>query len=263
MFRRVNECKYVTFRCRIVKFCDKPLCMTDIKRIAIAEDVHSMAQYISQVAIDSGHRPVVFTSGDALMRQLTRDTFDLLILDWNMPGSSGLDVLRWAQANMDPAPPVIMLSSRTEKGDIAEALREGADDYIVKPEAANVIAARINAVLRRTSPSTNNLRYQAFGIYQFDRLQGSVMVGDQSVPLTSKEFALALMFFQRQNRPISRSYILETIWNSVGDLPTRTLDMHVSRIRSKLALCPENGFRLSTIFGYGYRLENYDEAQAE
>ncbi len=245
------------------KFLAYPTLMTDIKRIAIAEDDQVMAQFMAQIATDAGHRVVAFATGDALLRQLSRDTFDLLILDWNMPGATGIEIVRWAQANMDPAPAAIMVSSRSEKLDITACLAAGADDYIIKPEAANVIAARIEAVLRRTSPSGNTQRYANFGPYIFDKLQGSVAVNGESVALTSKEFALALMFFQSQNRPIARSYILETIWNSVGDLPTRTLDMHVSRIRSKLALKPENGYRISTIFGYGYRLENYDEALSE
>jgi len=232
--------------------------MIDTKRIAIAEDDQVMAQFVAQIAIEAGHRVASFSTGDALIRQLTRDTFDLLILDWNMPGASGIDVLRWVRANMEVPPAIIMISSRAEKIDITACLSAGADDYIIKPEAASVIAARINAVLRRTSPAVQTQRYQEFGIYTFDRLQGSVSLHGESAALTAKEFALAMMFFQNQNRPIARSYILETIWNSVGDLPTRTLDMHVSRIRSKLALGPENGFRLSTIFGYGYRLENYD-----
>ncbi len=234
--------------------------MVGLKRIAIAEDDAVMAEFISGIAARAGHRVTVFTTGDSLLRQLSRDTFDLLILDWNLPGASGVDVLNWTRAHMDAPPPVIMVSSRAEKVGIAECLSAGADDYIVKPEVEAVIAARIGAVLRRSSPAINEQRYLEFGAYVFDKLQGSVAVNQQSVALTSKEFALALMFFQGQNRPVSRAYILETIWNSVGDLPTRTLDMHVSRIRSKLALNPENGFRLSTIFGYGYRLETYDEA---
>jgi DNA-binding response OmpR family regulator len=237
--------------------------MTETKRIAIAEDDQVMAEFVAQVATEAGHRVVRFSTGDALMRQLTRDTFDLLLLDWNMPGASGLDVLRWVRANMDAPPAVIMLSSRAEKVDITECLSAGADNYIIKPEAASVIAARINAVLRRTSPTTLAQRHEQFGIYIFDRLEGSVARHGESVALTAKEFALALMFFQNKNRPIARSYILETIWNSVGDLPTRTLDMHVSRIRSKLELSPENGFRISTIFGYGYRLESYDGEPTE
>ena len=237
--------------------------MSDIKRIAIAEDDETMVQFIAGIVADAGHRLVLFTNGDTLIRQLPRETFDLLILDWNMPGASGFEVLQWAQSNLTPPPPVIMLSSRTEKIGVADCLTAGADDYIIKPEAANVIAARISAVLRRAKPAANTQRYLEFAPYVFDKLQGSVTFNGQSVALTAKEFALALMFFQGQNRPVSRSYILETIWNSVGDLPTRTLDMHVSRIRSKLELGPENGFRLSTIFGYGYRLETYDEVSAE
>jgi len=233
--------------------------MIDKKRIAIADDDVVMTEFIAEIITNMGHRPIVFSAGDTLLRQLPRETFDLLILDWNMAGANGFEVLTWTQSNLVAPPPVIMLSSRAEKIDIADCLKAGADDYIVKPEAANVIEARISAVLRRAAPSTSGQRYLTFGVYKFDKLEGSVAYHDIRNALTSKEFALALMFFQNQNRPVSRSYILETIWNSVGDLATRTLDMHVSRIRAKLALNPENGFRLSTIFGYGYRLESYIE----
>ncbi len=233
--------------------------MSDTKRIAIAEDDAATADFLSDIVRQAGHRAALFSAGDVLIRQLPRETFDLLILDWNLPGTSGRDVLQWTRAHMVPPPPVIMLSSRNEKVSIVDCLAAGADDYIVKPETHAVIAARIAAVLRRASPQVITARYSDFGAYVFDKLQGSVAVNGASVALTAKEFALAIMFFQSPNRPISRSYILETIWNSVGDLPTRTLDMHVSRIRSKLALVPENGFRLSTIFGYGYRLETYIE----
>ncbi len=236
--------------------------MTEIKRIAIAEDDAVMAEFVSGIATRAGHRVSLFTNGEALLRQLSRETFDLLILDWNMPGATGFDVLTWARAHLDVPPPIIMLSSRAEKVDISDCLLAGADDYIIKPEAEAVIAARITAVLRRSAPPATEQRHLTFGGYVFDKLQGSVALNGTSVALTSKEFALALMFFENQNRPVSRSYLLVTIWNSVGDLPTRTLDMHVSRIRSKLALTPENGFRLSTIFGYGYRLETYDEADS-
>lgn len=102
--------------------------MGDRKRIAVAEDDQAMADFISEIARQAGHRVVTFASGEALMRQLTRDTFDLLLLDWNMPGTTGLDVITWIRMNMASPPAEIMISSRADKIDVAACLSAGADD---------------------------------------------------------------------------------------------------------------------------------------
>ena len=147
-----------------------------------------------------------------------------------------------------------MLTSRSDKEDIAAALNAGADDFIVKPESAIVIAARVDALLRRAHV-TPRQDEQAFGPYRFDLRNERVSLYGTDVMLTGKEFALALLFFNSLHKPLSRRYIMARIWKSMADLSTRTLDMHVSRIRAKLKLCADNGYRLETVFGYGYRLE--------
>lgn len=227
-------------------------------RIAVADDDDDTLGFLEQLLSDNAHRCVMFRSGRELVTALQRDTFDLLVIDWNMPSVSGLDVVHWARENLTPCPPIIMLTNRAEKDDIAAGLNAGADDYIVKPEAGNVVLARIEALLRRTAPPANPTRFQSFGPYTFDRLNENVEFDGQEIALTSREFALALTFFQNRHRALSRAYILETLWNSAADLSTRTLDMHISRIRAKLRLHSENGFRLQTIFGYGYRLESFE-----
>jgi DNA-binding response OmpR family regulator len=113
-------------------------------------------------------------------------------------------------------------------------------------------------VLRRSNSPASEARFEDYGAYRFDKLREAVLFNEEEVKLTAKEFALARLFFQNQHRALSRAYILEMLWNSVADLPTRTLDMHISRIRSKLHLRPESGYRLLPIFGYGYRLESFD-----
>jgi DNA-binding response OmpR family regulator len=231
--------------------------MSNVKKIAIAEDDAIVARFLEENIAKAGYLTAVFNTGEALVKFLKRETADLVLLDWNLPGISGFEVLNWARENLSPAPPVIMLSARSEKLDIVECLGAGADDYIIKPEAANIIMARISAVLRRRFPETAEGRFLNFGIYEFDKLGSTVRYRDEYVALTSKEFALALMFFRNANRPISRTYILETVWNASADIATRTLDMHVSKIRAKLDLNVDSGFRISTIFGYGYRLETY------
>lgn len=228
-------------------------------RIAIVDDDATMRTHIGDVLASDGHSCNYFDNGRAIVTALSRDTFDLLCLDWNMPGLSGVEVASWARENMATCPPILMLTSRTEEKDIVEGLKSGADDYLAKPISAPVLRARVAALLRRSAPPAANERFEQHGIYRFDRISETVSFDGADVELTSKEFALARSFFENQHRALSRAYILETIWKSVGDLPTRTLDVHVSRIRTKLKLNPENGYRLQTIFGFGYRLESADE----
>ncbi len=231
-----------------------------IMRIAIADDDSMVRQHMQALLHRRGYACSAFGSGEEMVTALQRDTFDLLIVDWNMPGMSGLDVLAWLGENAVVRPSVIMMTNRADKADIVRGLDAGADDYIVKPEEDKIILARVEARLRDWKAADADLRMVSFGSYIFDKLENSVQVSGERVELTAKEFALARAFFENKHRPLSRAYILETIWNSVGDLPTRTLDVHVSRLRNKLKLKPENGFRLHTIFGFGYRLESFDEA---
>jgi DNA-binding response OmpR family regulator len=168
-----------------------------------------------------------------------------------------MDIIAWARTNLPTCPPVIMLTSRADKDDVAAALNAGADDFIVKPESAIVITARVEALLRRTSAQPVDSRIETYGPYVFDRLDETVTLNGEPVVLTSKEFALARLFFANKHKPLSRRYLMETVWKSVAELSTRTLDMHVSRIRAKLNLRSDNGYRLQTVFGYGYRLESF------
>lgn len=231
-----------------------------IMRVAIADDDEVVRKHFQALLQTRGYACSSFATGQEMITALQRDTFDLLVIDWNMPGLSGLDVLAWVGENVLVRPSIIMMTNRADKSDIVRGLDAGADDYIVKPEEDKIILARVDARLRDWKAADADLRRVSFGTYVFDKLENSVSVAGERVELTAKEFALARAFFENKHRPLSRAYILETIWNSVGDLQTRTLDVHVSRLRNKLKLKPENGFRLHTIFGFGYRLESFDEA---
>ncbi|MBK5263925.1 MAG: response regulator transcription factor [Alphaproteobacteria bacterium] len=228
-------------------------------RIAIADRDPVAINLLKEVTERMGHCATIFQSAAPLITQLQRDTYDLLFLNWTMPDGSGRDVLTWVRQNVKVPPAIIMVTDGARKEDIAAALHAGADDYIVMPEDCNVVEARIAALLRRcVSRVTADDPPQFFGRYCFDRHKQIVLLNGKEIALTSKEFALTLLFFHNEQRALSRAYIMNAVWNSVADLPSRTLDMHVSRIRSKLQLKPENGFRLFTVFGYGYRLERME-----
>ena len=122
-----------------------------------------------------------------------------------------------------------------------------------------IITARINALIRRSAGSGAFETKAVYGIYEFNRIEQTVTVAGRTVAMTAKEFELADLFFRNRDRTLSRNYIMETIWRTTAALARRTLDMHISRVRSKLELRPDNGFRIFTVFGYGYRLESIDK----
>ena len=227
-------------------------------RIAIADDETDVVNHLKAIVEELGHTAVGFSDGNALSQSLVRETYDLVILDWTMPKKDGLETLNWMQTALQERPPVIMITNRTAKKDITDALNAGADDYITKPEDRGVIAARINAMLRRNAGSGAFDTKATYGKYDFNRIEQTVTFDGQTVMMTAKEFELADLFFRNRDRTLSRNYIMETIWRTTAALATRTLDMHISRVRSKLELKPENGFRIFTVFGYGYRLETME-----
>jgi DNA-binding response OmpR family regulator len=230
-------------------------------RIGVADDDPIARSFAIEVLQGAGHSCIGMANGRDVVSQLKRETFDLLLLDWNMPGMSAIEVIAWARRNLAEIPKMIVLTSRESDSDIVHALDMGADDFISKPAAPNVLRARVAAVLRRAPDAQADQRYITHGRYCFDLLEMSVRHDDDEVRMTAKEFELALLFFENLQRPLSRGYILERIWNSTIDLSTRTLDMHVSKVRSKLKLKPENGYRLQTVFGYGYRLDGFGNTQ--
>ncbi len=224
-------------------------------RIAIIEDDDVVRNMLADIIQGMGHLSASFNDGQAAMSGLLRETFDLVLLDWNMPEPDGLALLQWIQTALDEKPPVIMITARSDKPDIVKALNAGADDYITKPEDSAVISARIAAALRRSGGVIQAKPSFEYAPYVFNRTEQTVQYGDKIAALTAKEFDLAELLFHNLNRTLSRGYIMENIWRMKNNISTRTLDMHVSRLRTKLDLKPENGFRIHTVFGYGYRLE--------
>ncbi|TMS59153.1 response regulator transcription factor [Imbroritus primus] len=231
-------------------------------RIAILEDEFSQAQFVSQLLVRQGHSCFCFSRGRELMQRIRRETYDLLFLDWGLPDVDGLSVLRWVRQNVSPTLPVVFMTSRATESDIVEALGYGADDYMVKPLRQAELIARVEALARRAYPATKPaaLVPEVLAGYTFDARRNSVTFRGETVSLTQKEFELALILFRNISRPLSRSYLHEIIWGRDHDIPSRTMDTHISRIRTKLELRPDNGFRLFPVYSYGYRLELVDSA---
>ena len=231
-------------------------------RLAVLEDEPELARLMRGVVESAGYGCHLFRTGTALRTALGRETFDLLVLDWNVPDMTGLDLLGWANENVEHRPPVLFVTSRSDEGDIVRALNAGADDYVVKPFRTAELLARMSALLRRRAQPTG-AALEAFGRHCFDSKSFGVTIDGEAVVLTQKEFELGLLFFRNMDRALSRAYLLEKVWGQNPDLLTRTLDVHVSRIRVKLGLRPEQGFKLAPVYAFGYRLENLDRDAAQ
>jgi DNA-binding response OmpR family regulator len=229
-------------------------------RIAVLDDDQAQAELVCQTLSAAGHICHAYGQGRELVRQLRRQTFDLLVLDWNVPDMSGEDVLRWVRESLSERLPVLFMTSRGREADITSILNTGADDYLVKPVSGSVLLARVGSLLRRAYLLKPAAQREVFGEFEFDLSAKHVTVRGAQIAVTQKEFELALLLFQHMSRPLSRAHILDVIWKQATDIPSRTMDTHVSMLRSKLGLRPEQGFRLTQIYGYGYRLERIESS---
>ena len=224
-------------------------------RIAVLEDDTDQVELMQSWLKEAGHECQASGSGSEFRTMLMRETFDLLVVDWNLPDTTGPEILSWVREQLDWRIPVLFITSRDHEEDIVYALQHGADDYMTKPVKQQETLARITALERRSQPSSEQATTLTQGLFDFDIANRHVRIGPDTVQLTNKEFDLALLLFRNPGRLLSRNYILENIWGTKGDLSTRTVDTHISRVRNKLGIHPDNGVRLNAIYNHGYRLE--------
>jgi DNA-binding response OmpR family regulator len=190
-----------------------------------------------------------------MLAQLRKDSLDMLVLDWQVADLPGAEVLRRVKEKLPASAPIMFLTSSSAEDDIVAGIAAGADDYVIKPLRRGELVARVQALLRRAYPSQSGAEQLTFGPYVFETRPGRLLMDGAVIDVTHKEFYLALLFFRNIGRPLSRAYIHESVWIRETDVPSRTMDTHVSRVRNKLQLKPENGFRLVPVYSYGYRLE--------
>jgi len=224
-------------------------------KIAVLEQDRPQADLICQVLSAAGHSCQSYDNAKELLGQLRKDSADMLVMDWHVPDMEGAEVLRRAKEKLASNAPTMFLVGNNAEDDIIAGVTAGADDYLVKPVRRGELVARVSALLRRAYPSQNSAEQLQFGPYTFETRPGRLLKDGSVIDVTQKEFSLALLFFRNIGRPLSRAYIHESVWVRDNDVPSRTMDTHVSRVRNKLHLRPENGFRLVPVYSYGYRLE--------
>jgi DNA-binding response OmpR family regulator len=221
-------------------------------RILVAEDDEDIAALVKHTLERQGGAEVdVVTTGDAAIRAVTVAPPDLMILDLNLPVLDGTEVCRLVRGQLATATlPIIILTARTTEGDRVACLDLGADDYVMKPFSLRELAARVRAVLRRTQrqgPATTLYRGRHL-LADFDA--AAVAVDGQAVRLTRREFELLRFLVENRNRVVSRDRLLQRVWGYLESIETRSVDVHVGRLRAKLGPA---GDQIETVVGMGYR----------
>ena len=226
-------------------------------RIAILEDDTVLLELYQSWLDTEEHSCKCYPTGQLFLKAINRESFDLAILDWELPDVSGPDVLAQLRKQLDWRIPVLFATNRDNEDDIVFALKAGADDYMIKPLKQRELLARIGAIARRSGMSSTEELFDSVP-YQFNNSDLSVTYENKTVVLTRKEFDLAVFMFKNKGRLLSRGHIMESVWGQNVELNTRTVDTHVSSVRQKIELGPERGWRMVSIYGHGYRLESVE-----
>ncbi len=226
--------------------------------VLIVEDEESFVDALTVGLEREGFKVRVARDGREALTQFAKYRPDLVLLDVMLPGMSGVDVCKSIRATGD-ATPIIMVTARDAEVDVVLGLEFGADDYVSKPYRLRELVARMRAVLRRQLPATGGgpreLPIKQVGDVQLDPDRHEVRVRDEIVSVPRKEFELLELFMDRAGRVVSRDYAIEQVWGDdyVGD--TKTLDVHVNRLRGRIEEDPAKPTRIVTVRGVGYRFE--------
>jgi len=225
-----------------------------VARILVVEDSADIADLIVRYLERAGHTTDHLASGGAVVRQVVATAPDLIVLDVMLPDLDGLQVCQ--ALRHDPATaltPVIMLTARAGEADRVHGLELGADDYISKPFSPKELVARVAALLRRVTRSAAPQKRLRYGPIAIDVDRHVVRVGDREVKLTAKEFLLLHYLIEHRGRVLSRDLLLTDVWGYQYTGGTRTVDVHVRRLREKV---PTLVSAITTIKQFGYRLED-------
>jgi two-component system phosphate regulon response regulator PhoB len=224
------------------------------ERILVVDDEADILALVTYHLAKSGYRVSTAATGPEALRAARDERPALVVLDLMLPGMSGFDVLE--QLRGDAATSgiaVLMLTARRDEPDRIRGLSIGADDYLTKPFSPQELVLRVGAILRRTAAgaTTSSSDDLTVGPIRIDRGAHRVSIDGRDVELTPTEYKLLLTLAERRGRVQARAHLLETVWEAAPDIQTRTVDMHVQRLRAKLG---PSGELIETVRGFGYRL---------
>jgi len=226
-------------------------------RIAAVDDEPLQLEFYARALSTCDHTFHGFESGEALRRHLRRESFDLLIVDWQLPDIDGPDLVAEIRAQHGSAMPILFVTLRDSEADIVTGLASGGDDFMVKPVRLGEFNARLNALLRRAWPAPTQEALD-FGRYRFHVGTRTLQMDGQPIELGEREYDLALLLFTNMGRLLSRDHLREAVWGYSAGVISRSLDTHISRLRTLLDLQPASGLVITAIYGVGYRLEKLE-----
>lgn len=223
------------------------------ERILVVDDEADIVALVAYHLAKAGYRVSTAANGSDALAAARQERPALVVLDLMLPGLSGYEVLEHMRATdgtRDVA--VLMLTARREEPDRIRGLSLGADDYLTKPFSPQELVLRVGAILRRVNaPPTGVADVMSVGPLEIHRAEHRVVVDGRDVELTPTEYKLLLILAERRGRVQDRAHLLETVWEAAPDIQTRTVDMHVQRLRAKLGPA---GDLIETVRGFGYRL---------
>jgi two-component system phosphate regulon response regulator PhoB len=223
------------------------------ERILVVDDEPDIVALVAYHLAKAGYSVSTAAAGAEALAAARQECPSLVVLDLMLPGMSGYDVLEQLRGSEGTREvPVLMLTARREESDRIRGLSLGADDYLTKPFSPQELVLRVGAILRRVSaapPRTGDVL--AIAPLQIDRAAHRVSVDGRAVELTPTEYKLLLTLAERRGRVQARTHLLETVWEAAPDIQTRTVDMHIQRLRAKLGAAGE---LIETVRGFGYRL---------
>ncbi len=223
-------------------------------KILVVEDEASFSDALSYVLTKEGYEVVVADTGDGAIATFDKVGADLVLLDLMLPGLSGTEVCRQLRARSNV--PIIMLTAKDTEVDKVVGLELGADDYVTKPYSKAELIARIKAVLRRQSDLSESIDpVLVAGPVRIDVERHQVNVNNESISLPLKEFELLEFLVRNSGRVLTRAQLIDRVWGSDYFGDTKTLDVHVKRLRAKIEKDPANPVFIQTIRGLGYKFE--------
>ncbi len=223
-------------------------------KILVVEDEASFSDALSYVLTKEGYEVVVADTGDGAIATYDKVGADLVLLDLMLPGLSGTEVCRQLRARSNV--PIIMLTAKDTEVDKVVGLELGADDYVTKPYSKAELIARIKAVLRRQSDLSESIDpVLVAGPVRIDVERHQVNVNNESISLPLKEFELLEFLVRNSGRVLTRAQLIDRVWGSDYFGDTKTLDVHVKRLRAKIEKDPANPVFIQTIRGLGYKFE--------
>jgi len=223
-------------------------------RILIVEDEKSLSEPLAYLLGKEGYDTTIVADGLAAVAEFDRNGTDLMLLDLMLPGMQGTEVCR--EIRTRSAVPIIMLTAKDSEVDIVVGLELGADDYVTKPYSSRELLARIRAVLRRrTEPETEDDAVLEAGDVRMDIERHTVSVQGKDIAMPLKEFELLELLMRNAGRVLTRGQLIDRVWGADYFGDTKTLDVHIKRIRSRIEQSPSEPVMLVTVRGLGYRFE--------